>query len=116
MDILANARAHFSDKLNSGLKCIEVPEWGTDGEPAKIYYGAETLEQRDKYFAGIAAQQFESFAMVIITRAKTAEGRRLFHDKDLIHFKKALDPDVVVRVASEMFADEDVDVDTLGKS
>jgi len=38
MNIIKNAKAHFQDQLSGELSCIEVPEWGEDGEPAKIYY------------------------------------------------------------------------------
>ena len=115
MNILANARNHFAEKVANGMKVVEVPEWGTEDEPAKIYYSPETVEQRDKYFSGLVENKFEAFALVIITRGKDENGKRLFHDKDLIHFKKALDPDVVVRVAGEIFSESEMTVDDLGK-
>ena len=38
MNILENAKNHFRDKLSGDLQSVEVPEWGTDGTPAKLYF------------------------------------------------------------------------------
>lgn len=103
MDILDNAKAHFSAKLDGGLLSLEVPEWGKDGKPAIIYFKASlSLKERDPIYQLMRQGTLDMFAEVLIIRALNEDGKPVFKKIDKGELMRRVDPDVIIRVAKEI--------------
>ena len=104
MSILDNAVAHFTTQ-RSELSLVEVPEWGKDGVPAKIYYyAAMNLHEKSeifKYFTGEGAN-VEGLAVSLIVRARNEDGSKMFGKADRLRLMREVDSDVLARVVTEM--------------
>lgn len=99
MDALEKAKEHFRTKLGGQLRSIEAPEWD-----CTVYYSlAETLEQRDRYYALIADRKLEGQVELLIARARKEDGTPMFSRADKKTLMTSVDPDVVVRVAMHIF-------------
>lgn len=102
-DILNAATAHYSTKLNSPKKVVLVPEWGTDGQPLKIYVKPSTLHIRDKIYKAVTKDGgLEALVDIIILRSLDSLDIPMFNQKDKATFMDSIDPDVIVRVATEI--------------
>jgi len=99
------AKAQFKDRRSpENLKEIPVPEWGIS-----VYYWPEmTLSERRDIF--LYAKQdgdrtildLEAMAMTIMVRARDASGAKLFSKAERQELMNQYDPDVLVRIVSEM--------------
>lgn len=99
MNILDRAKAHFRDKLNNGLICIEVPEWGEDNEPAKLYFKPYlTLLEQAEAAKLINDDSVKGLAGLLIMRALDEEGNRVFAKTNERELMNSVDPDVIGRI------------------
>lgn len=98
--ILDRAKAHFS---SLSRPAIEVPEWGDDSGPLKIYHTPLTLKEKQlirnrRDSEGVMA----AMAQTLIIKAKDALGNPLFTIEDKQGLMTGVDSDVVERVAAEI--------------
>lgn len=115
--ILNSAIEHYSSTLDT-QKVIEVPEWGTDDKPLKIYVTPANLKIRDQIIQSMANAPDGSlkwFVDSIIIRSMGEDGFPLFTSKDKSTLMTKVDPDVLQRIAFEVNDDllnmqNDVDV------
>ena len=118
MSIIDNAEADFRSKLNGSLQHIEVPEWGEDGEPLKVFFKPLiNFKQQEKVFALTQAGKIgEAVAQTLIIRALDEEGKPLFQQHELDKMMRFVDPTVISRVVNLMAQEEAMDSDNLKKS
>ncbi len=107
-DILAAARGHF-DRLRR--QTVEVPEWGTDGEPAVLHFDPPTLRQRQNLQHRGNKNGARTLALAVIMWAKDADGKPVFKDDalTLAAFENEMDPAVIARVAGKMLGVSEAD-------
>ena len=102
VDFFEGVKNHFE---SLEVKIIEVPEWGLIGDKA-MYVRPFTMNEKAKIFKGANESDLNVLVDVIITKAETKDGDKMF---DLSHkpkFKMKADTDVISRVASEILSQE----------
>ena len=104
IDFFQGVKDHFE---SLEVKIIEVPEWGLEGEKA-IYVRPFTMNEKARIFKGANDSDLNVLVDVIIQKAETKSGEKMF---DLSHkpkFKLKADTDVISRVASEILAQDSI--------
>jgi hypothetical protein len=104
IDFFQGVRDHFE---SLEVKIIEVPEWGLEGEKA-MYVRPFTMNEKARIFKGANDSDLNVLVDVIIQKAETKSGDKMF---DLSHkpkFKIKADTDVISRVASEILAQDNI--------
>ena len=104
IDFFEGVKSHF-DSLET--KIIEVPEWGLTGDKA-IYSKPFNMLEKSKIFKGANDSDLNVLIDVIIEKALTKDGDKMF---DLGHkpkFKIKADTDVISRVASEILTQDSI--------
>ena len=99
MSITDKIAKHYQTSISGELKKIHVKEWDTD-----VYFRttyplkdeAKVLDLQNKGFT------IEAGVESIIVKARTKDGKRLFHDADRIRLMNEAVPMVVIKVASEI--------------
>ena len=103
MNILTNAKSHFSAKLDGGLLSIDVPEWGEDDKPAIIWFKSSlSLLERDPIYQLMSKGTMEAFAEALMIRALSEDGKRIFKKVEKGALMRQVDPDVIMRVINEI--------------
>jgi len=118
MSILERAEADFREKLSGKPNSIEVPEWGENGTPLKVYWKSLiNFKSQEKIFALISAgKTSEAVCQTLITRALDEEGNHLFQQNELEKLMRFTDPNVISRIVEAMAPDEETDIDALKKN
>ncbi len=104
-DIMANAKKHFRDQISGSLKGpIEVPEWGTDGQPVEVYYKAKINFNQMNEIVNLQANGkiLESIVTSLIIRCLDEDGKPLFRKANKTEMMRGFDPDVMIRVSTDM--------------
>src|SRR5210317_1856539 len=97
-DYLEGAVNHFK---HQEVKIIEVDEWGLIGEDA-IYVKPFTLLEKSEIFKGSNDNDLTVLIDVIVKKAETKDGEKMFDLESKIKMKKFVDPDTIGRVASQI--------------
>jgi hypothetical protein len=97
--LIDKAKEHFEQK---DIKVIEVPEWGEEGKPAKIYAKPLTLAETSKLYKMSKDDNLTMMAYVLIYKALDEEGNKHFTLDDKMSLLHNTDQEVLVRVASEI--------------
>lgn len=106
------AKKNYSEKLNAPQRVIEVPEWGTEGNPLKIFVKPATLYVRDKIYKAVTNDGgLESLVDIILVRSLDSLGQPMFDKNDKVDFMNKVDPDIIVRVATEINSDMQMSID-----
>tara|TARA_R100001440_G_scaffold726_3_gene2372 strand:- start:548 stop:892 length:345 start_codon:yes stop_codon:yes gene_type:complete len=103
IDFFEGVKSHF-DSLE--IKIIEVPEWGLEDDKA-IYVRPFTMKEKARLFKGANNSDLNVLVEVIIAKAETKDGDKMF---DLSHKPKFMikaDTDVISRVAQEILAQDE---------
>ena len=106
MSVLNNATEHFKSKLSGGLQKVTVPEWKTD-----IYFKATypfAVEQKIIQLQS-EGKTVEALVETLIQKALDPEGKPIFGKFDKTPLMNEVDPNVIIRVCSEI----NMPVDTL---
>jgi len=104
IDFFEGVKSHFE---SLEVKIIEVPEWGLEGDKA-MYVRPFTMNEKAKIFKGANESDLNVLVDVIITKAETKDGDKMF---DLSHkpkFKMKADTDVISRVASAIMSQDNL--------
>src|SRR6056300_922998 len=96
-DYLEGAINHFK---HQEIKIIEVEEWGLVGEDA-IYVKPFTLLEKSELFKD-NMNDLTVLVDIIVKKAETKDGERMFDLESKIKMKKFVDPDIIGRVASQI--------------
>ena len=97
-DYLEGAVNHFK---HQEVKIIEVDEWGLTGEDA-IYVKPFTLLEKSEIFKGSNDNDLTVLIDVIVKKAETKDGEKMFDLESKVKMKKFVDPDIIGRVASQI--------------
>ena len=97
-DYLEGAIQHFK---HQEIKIIEVEEWGLVGDDA-IYVKPFTLLEKAEIFKGSTDNDLTVLIDVIVKKAETKDGQKMFDLQSKIRMKKFVDPDIIGRVASQI--------------
>ena len=96
-DYLEGAVNHFK---HQEIKFIEVEEWGLIGEDA-IYVKPFTLLEKSEIFKD-NINDLTILIDIIIKKAETKDGEKMFDLESKIKMKKFVDPDIIGKVASQI--------------
>jgi hypothetical protein len=110
--LIDRATAHFQEVLSQGLRGpIEIPEWG-----ANVYYKPATTMAEQSKISELAAAGKTTEALVVglITRARDENGELLFSMGDKARLMNAVDPNVILKIVTQMNSYEDEMTDILG--
>ena len=95
-DYLQGAVNHFK---HQEVKIIEVEEWGLVGEDA-IYVKPFTLLEKSELFKD--NNDLTVLIDIIVKKAETKDGEKMFDLESKIKMKKFVDPDIIGRIASQI--------------
>lgn len=106
MDPLELACLHFT---RQSKQCIEVPEWGPEGRPLKVYYDGLSLRDRFHLDQWTAGKGSRLMPLVLIKHAKHADGSAIFKDdaETLAKLETEVDATVLSRVAGQIMQTSD---------
>jgi len=103
IDFFEGVKGHF-DALET--KIIEVPEWDLVGDKA-IYSKPFNMLEKSKIFKGANESDLNVLIDVIIEKALTKDGDKMFTMEHKLKFKVKADTDIIARVATEIMNSED---------
>ncbi len=110
-NILERAKGHFRDKLSEEMKFIDVPEWGEENKPLRIFYKPMNLKSQDRIFKHVREGSLQSLAQTLIERARNEDESKMFKPVHMTEFMNAVDPEVIEHIVTEMAGDEPDDED-----
>tara|TARA_R110000796_G_scaffold235784_2_gene354912 strand:- start:2163 stop:2510 length:348 start_codon:yes stop_codon:yes gene_type:complete len=103
IDFFEGVKGHF-DALET--KIIEVEEWGLVADKA-IYTKPFNMLEKSKIFKGSESGDLNVLIDVIIEKALTKDGDKMFTMEHKLKFKVKADTDVLARVASQIMNTDD---------
>ena len=98
VDYFDGIRDHFS-ALDT--KVIEVPEWGLVGDKA-IHCKPFNMLEKQKIFKGASNTDLLVLIDVIIEKALTKDGKKMFTGQDVLGFKTKADTNIIADVATKI--------------
>lgn len=113
--VLDKATAHFRTRISGEMRKIHVPEWECD-----IWF-KESNSLKDEGRLIELAQQgktVEALVESLIIKARNQDGSKMFTNMDKVVFMNEVDPQVIIRVVSEMgiAASQDTDIKEVEKN
>jgi hypothetical protein len=106
MSAIDNAKKHFAEQ---DVKVIEVPEWGEDNQPLKIYSKPLTLAETSKLYKMSKEDDLTMMAYVLIYKALNSDGDKLFDLADKNALLNNVDREVLMRIAQEIMGQEPIE-------
>jgi hypothetical protein len=106
MSAIDNAKKHFAEQ---DVKVIEVPEWGDENKPLKIYSKPLTLAETSKLYKMSREDDLTMMAYVLIYKALDENGDKLFDLADKNALLNSVDREVLMRVAQEIMGQEPIE-------
>jgi hypothetical protein len=103
MKAIERAKEHFAEQ---DVKVIEVPEWGEDGNPLKIYSKPLTLAETSKLYKMSKEDDLTMMAYVLIYKALDESGEKLFDLADKITLLNGVDREILVNIATQIMGNE----------
>ena len=103
IDFFEGVKGHF-EALET--KIIEVPEWGLVGDKA-IYSKPFNMLEKSKIFKGASDNDLNVLIDVLIEKALTKDGEKMFTMEHKLKFKVKADTDIIARVATDIMNSED---------
>ncbi len=110
-DFLEGAINHFK---HQETRIIEVPEWNLVGEDA-IYVKPFTLIEKSEIFKGTTDNDLTVLIDVIVKKALTKDGDKMFDLEAKIKMKRFVDPDIIGRIATQIMGNSE-DTNSLKKN
>ena len=106
MSAIDNAKKHFAEQ---DVKVIEVPEWGEDDKPLKIYSKPLTLAETSKLYKMSKEDDLTMMAYVLIYKALDENGDKLFDLADKNALLNHVDREILVSVATQIMGQEPIE-------
>jgi hypothetical protein len=107
IDYFDGVREHFS---TLETQIIEVPEWGLVGDKA-IYCKPFNMLEKQKIFKGASGTDLIVLIDVIIEKALTKDGDKMFNPTHVLAFKTKADTNVIADVATRIMGTGNDDID-----
>ncbi|HEY4775884.1 MAG TPA: hypothetical protein VIH40_13820 [Xanthobacteraceae bacterium] len=95
MSVIDQVTAHYAANRQQH---IDVPEWGVDGVPLRIYWDLLTVDKRKKIFAN----EQNSDVDTVVAMACDEQGNKMFDLADKAKLKVAADSALLTRIARKM--------------
>ncbi len=106
MSAIDNAKKHFAEQ---DVKVIEVPEWGDENKPLKIYSKPLTLAETSKLYKMSKEDDLTMMAYVLIYKALDENGDKLFDLADKNALLNHVDREILVSVAQQIMGQEPIE-------
>jgi|TARA_Y100000114_G_C11717558_1_gene306776 hypothetical protein len=106
IDYFDGIRDHFDSQET---QVIEVPEWGLTGDKA-IYCKPFNMLEKAKIFKGATSTDLIVLIDVIIEKALTKDGEKMFNATHILSFKKKADTNVIADVATKIMGTANANV------
>jgi DUF1365 family protein len=107
IDYFDGIRDHFS-QLDTQI--IEVPEWGLVGDKA-IYTKPFNMLEKQKIFKGATNTDLLVLIDVIMDKALTKDGDKMFNASHIMKFKTKADTNVIADVATKIMGTGNEDIE-----
>jgi hypothetical protein len=97
--VLEKATAHFRNRISGEMRKIHVPEWDCD-----IWFNESNSLIDEGRLIELAQQgkTVEALVESLIIKARNQDGTKMFTNLDKVVFLNEVDPQVLIRVVSEM--------------
>lgn len=102
MDIFNNARNQFKDVRSKLLGPIEVPEWGTKEEPAKIYVKYLNMSEEAQRNQALKESFDEYVLTTLIIAAVDENQKKIFSETCKKQMSNEMDPTLLVRISNQI--------------
>lgn len=111
MSVIQKAKSHFKEALAGDNKSIEVPEWETT-----LYFTTVTTFAQEQNVVKLHQEGKITEALVetLISRALDKDGKKVFKGPDRVTLMNQADPAVMMRIITELNADNEELEDALG--
>lgn len=106
MKAIENAKKHFAEQ---DVKIIEVPEWGDEDQPLKIYSKPLTLAETSKLYKMSKEDDLTMMAYVLIYKALDENGDKLFSLEDKHALLNQVDREILVDIAQKIMGQEPIE-------
>ena len=107
IDYFDGVREHFS---TLETQIIEVPEWGLVGDKS-IYCKPFNMLEKQKIFKGASGTGLIVLIDVIIEKALTKDGDKMFNATHVLAFKTKADTNVIADVATKIMGTGNDDIE-----
>jgi len=112
IDYFEGIKDHFT---TLETQIIEVPEWGLVGDKA-IYCKPFNMLEKAKIFKGATNTDLVVLIDVIIEKALTKDGDKMFNATHVLAFKTKADTNVIADVATKIMGTGNVDIQDTKKN
>ena len=106
IDYFEGIRDHFNAQET---KVIEVPEWGLVGDKA-IHCKPFNMQEKAKIFKGATNTDLIVLIDVIIEKALTKDGKKMFDASHILSFKTKADTNVIADVATRIMGTQEANI------
>ena len=106
MKAIERAKEHFAQQ---DVKVIEVPEWGNEDKPLKIYSKPLTLSETSKLYNMSKDDDLTMMAYVLIYKALDENGDKLFDLSDKRALLNDVDQQILVDVATQIMGQKPIE-------
>ena len=106
IDYFECIRDHFNAQET---KVIEVPEWGLVGDKA-IHCKPFNMQEKAKIFKGATTTDLIVLIDVIVEKALTKDGKKMFDATNILSFKTKADTNVIADVATRIMGTQDTNI------
>ena len=106
IDYFEGIRDHFNTQET---RIIEVPEWGLTGEKA-IHCKPFNMQEKAKIFKGATTTDLIVLIDVIVEKALTKDGKKMFDATNILSFKTKADTNVIADVATRIMGTQDTNI------
>ena len=112
IDYFDGIREHFN---SLEIKIIEVPEWGLVGEKA-IHCKPFNMLKKQKIFKGATNTNLTVLIDVIIEKALTQNGDKMFTGSDVLAFKTKADTNIIADVSTKIMGTDNDNIEDSKKN
>ena len=106
IDYFEGIRNHFNTQE---IRMIEVPEWGLIGDKA-IHTKPFNMQEKAKIFKGATNTDLIVLIDVIIEKALTKDGKKMFDASHILSFKTKADTNVIADLATRIMGTQDTNI------
>ena len=106
MKAIERAKEHFAQQ---DVRVIEVPEWGNEDQPLKIYSKPLTLSETSKLYKMSKDDDLTMMAYVLIYKALDENGDKLFDLSDKRALLNDVDQQILVDVATQIMGQKPIE-------
>ena len=106
-DYFDGIKDHYS---SLDTQVIEVPEWGLVGDKV-IYTKPLNMLEKEKIFKGANNTDLLVLIDVIIEKALTKDGNKMFNASHILKFKTKADTNIIAEVATKIMGTGNADLE-----